>query len=210
MSPELRTEIQTKAVAAAEAVYRITDVPGFDVSLREALRGVALRVVSAVTALGIGAFPEGGTRRGSSHGRASAAVASVDTARVLLSFAGDRGAIALEYAAKVLGTYQRIQSLLGELLPTPPATAAASSHGGQPWPLTVDELNDRQRRILDYLAENSHAQISQLRELFGDAVSEKTLQRDLLLLVAGGAIQRSGDNRWTTYRYRNRPAALSS
>ncbi|MDP3710301.1 MAG: DeoR family transcriptional regulator [bacterium] len=66
-------------------------------------------------------------------------------------------------------------------------------------PATVsDEINDRQKTILEYLKHKKQAQVGDLQNIFKN-ISSKTIQRDLHDLVARNILTRDGDKRWTTY-----------
>lgn len=61
-----------------------------------------------------------------------------------------------------------------------------------------DSKNDRQAIILKLLAKKSGLSIND----FGDSikgVSAKTIQRELLAMVASGTIKKEGERRWSTY-----------
>lgn len=210
MSDIVRSEMQSKAIAVAEAIYRLTSITGFDAPLRDALRDAALKLIVGIAAISVHAVGEvqlgrDTVPREAFRDRIREVDARVEAVKSLLSFARDRGAVSPEHAARVAAACDHLRRFFGELprdvsrvqndgserIPAAPLSAAR--------PLAV--LNDRQREILSYLESTGQAQIGSIREILGDTVSEKTLQRDLLQLVANGVIQRLGDNRWTTYLY---------
>ena len=188
--------IPIAAVAAAQAVYRLTGLPGFDAALRFSLRKRATDVIAGCAALAHSAG------LGTSHGR-DALLGDLAALRELLAFGRSLGAITAEHALRVSKAYERVGEWAaaagGGVLP-----AAIEPSVADPYPAkkSADALNERQQRIIEFLAARGQAQIGDLQVLIGAACSEKTLQRDLWQLVEAGFIRRQGDNRWTTYIYR--------
>ncbi len=68
-------------------------------------------------------------------------------------------------------------------------------------PEDIKYISDRRKKIMAILKNKGRAQIGEMAALFDSEISEKTLQRDLLLLVNTGLVRKEGDNRWTTYIY---------
>jgi len=62
----------------------------------------------------------------------------------------------------------------------------------------VTVINDRQRKILEYIKGVNQAKISDFFSVFGD-ISSKTIQRDLQDLVAREMLKKEGEKRWTIY-----------
>ncbi len=56
----------------------------------------------------------------------------------------------------------------------------------------------RQERIVSYINDRKSANIKDISSLFPD-VSEKTIQRELGLLVSSGKIRKHGNKRWSLY-----------
>ncbi|MDP3727528.1 MAG: DeoR family transcriptional regulator [bacterium] len=196
--------MRTKTIAAAEAIYRITDIPSFDPALKFSLRKQATEILGSMT--GIVLFT--GVRRIAERERVAALVAST---RELIRFAESLRLIAPENAERIIGAYERADEHLGTIAAEHPfetpvvpeamggnPVAFPDASGEQPQP-PLAIMNDRQVKIVAYLADNGRAQIGDIRQVFGDAYSEKTLQRDLWQLVESGRVKRQGDNRWTVY-----------
>lgn len=210
--PDALRDARTKALAAAEAIYRITDLPSFDPALKFALRKQATEILGGIT--GVVLFTE--VRRTAERERIAALIAAT---RELIAFAASRNFIAPINAERVAGAYRQAGECLSVVFsgdesgaaaypsndvdappssaPAGPPTAdlASSSPAGP----AAAILNDRQVKIIAYLSDNGRAQLGDIRQLFGDAYSEKTLQRDIWQLVASGRVKRQGDNRWTVY-----------
>lgn len=196
--PDTLQDARTKALAAAEAVYRITDLPSFDPALKFALRTQATEILGGIAGLAL--FTR--VRRSQERERISSLLAAI---RELIGFAASRDFIAPSNAERVINAYQRA----GECLPVASienesGAAAYPNDAGAPLPSSpagtaAAILNDRQVKIIAYLSDNGRAQIGDIRQIFGDAYSEKTLQRDIWQLVAIGRVKREGDNRWTVY-----------
>ena len=195
-APDTEDDLRRRALAAAEAIYRLTDPPPFDGALKFLLRRRAMEVVARMAGLAHYASPRRRASAGEGLGAAAAAAGE------LIRFAAGRGLVSGDHARRVAGAYEWIEERSRDGAPdqngrgrTPAgaqaAGRAASSRGAI--------MNDRQRRIMDYLNSSGRAQISNIRGLFGDACSGKTLQRDLWQLVRSGLIQRQGGNRWTVY-----------
>lgn len=210
---EVPEEIRTKALAAVQAVYRLTESAPFDAALRFELREKSTRVLSGITGIAL----RSGRRR---QEHAENLAADVATIRALLALAEELRFVTTDNAARVLGAYERIggwvegalRAIAGERTPEGEIPLHASGGGDAPGdavgvgglpprriPRELERLNGRQRRIVEYLSENRRAQIGDICQLFGEACSEKTLQRDLWQLVSFGIIRKKGDNRWTTY-----------
>lgn len=60
------------------------------------------------------------------------------------------------------------------------------------------DLNERQKKILEYIKGVSQAKISDFFAVFSD-ISSKTIQRDLQDLVAREMLKKEGEKRWTIY-----------
>lgn len=196
-------ELRAKAIAAAEAIFRITDLPSFDPALRFALRRQATEILGSVT--GIALFTE--VRRTAERERISALVAAIQE---LLRFVVSLRLVTRENAERIAAAYARVRECLSVVTVEGTESAEpvlAGRTSGEP-PESVEspgsilpdgDLNERQEKIVAYLASTGRAQLGDIHQLFGDVCSEKTIQRDLWQLVSAGRIKRQGDNRWTVY-----------
>lgn len=194
-------EIRSTAVAAAEAIYRLSQLKGFDPALRFELRKYAIGILSRVAVLGVAAGARG-------HDAASELLADIAGVEELIGFAVARGFIAQRNAELVLGAYRRVRESIGEL-----KDGGGVGYSEEMRLLAVQNigiftennenagvgLNERQRRILEHIAGLGHTQISDIRSMFSASCSERTLQRDLWQLIDYGLIRRQGDTRWTIY-----------
>lgn len=206
MEFSLPETIRIKAVAATEAVYRVSDVRVFDEALKFELRRRATAILSGVVVFSFHARssdPASLERWEREHcGELLSALAAVEEH---IRLGRDLSLISRENAERVLGAYAKIRSSLDEvrtLAASEPIPAAPDSPTPDPEPAnpdTVAALNHRQQKIVEYLGTIPRAQISDIRRIFGEECSEKTLQRDLWQMVSIGFIRREGDNRWTTY-----------
>lgn len=178
--------LRTKALAGAEALYRLTDLPSFDHALKLTLRKHATEFLGGIT--GMALFTH--VRRSTERERLMAMALSIQE---LLRFSNSLGLVTAENAERVSGAYRAAGEYLSSIRvdeePRPAPTAGTT-------PFTP---NERQGRILSFLASNGRAQFGDIRQIFGDTCSEKTLQRDLWQLVNAGRIKRHGDKRWTVY-----------
>ncbi len=183
----IEENLRTKALAGAEALYRLTDLPAFDPALKLSLRKHATEFLGGVT--GMALFTE--VRRSAERERLAALVFSIQE---LVRFSRSLGFISAKNAERVSGAYRAAGEYLGSI----------GIDGGSPPPVSIPGSesfgpNERQDKILSYLASHGRAQLGDIRQIFGDACSEKTLQRDLWQLADAGRITRQGDNRWTVY-----------
>lgn len=62
----------------------------------------------------------------------------------------------------------------------------------------LSDINNRQKRILEYIQQVQHAKISDFYSVF-NGISSKTIQRDLQDLVSKDILKKEGEKRWTTY-----------
>ncbi len=175
--------LAAKAIAAAQAVWRVSAANGFDATLKQALRTHAATITSGVAGL------PASTGRQQRERREHLAATSAGI-RTLLTLARTLGLITPENASRISETYEWIFQHL--------ASRGADDRMAR-WEDGGQRMNGRQRRILDHLVANGRAQIKELRELFDTEISEKTIRRDLWHLVATGFVRRTGDNRWATY-----------
>ncbi len=185
--PTSQENLRTKALGAAEAIYRLTDLPAFDHALKLALRKQATEFLGGVTGLAL--FTN--VRRLAERERLMAMAVAIQE---LLRFSNSLGLVTAENAERVAGAYRAAGVYLGSIRVDeefPPAMTSPEPGSFTP--------NERQGRILDYLTAHGRAQLGDIRQIFGDACSEKTLQRDLWQLADAGRIKRQGDNRWTVY-----------
>lgn len=192
----ISSDLRTRAVAATEAVYRVSGHPAFDAALKAVLRKQATEFLGGLT--GILLFTE--LRRVAERERLMAISASI---RELVRFAASSGFVSGAHAERIANAYGVIADYLSEITVAPARSSVVSEPvqpEAQPTAVAAQFVpNERQERILRHLASAGRAQISNIRELFSDACSEKTIQRDLWQLVDAGLISRRGDNRWTIY-----------
>lgn len=193
----LPKDMQRRAVAASAAIYRVSDIPMFDAVLKFELRRRSLDAMTGIA--GFGVSSEWGAA--SAHEGVQKHIVAIQE---LIRFGRDLGWIAEANAERILEAYERLQDdatlLLREMGNSRDGEGKRRDISEKP-EIAPDALrfNSRQDRILVYLRGEGQAPISQICSLFSDAVSEKTIQRDLNELVSSGLIQRRGDNRWTTY-----------
>jgi DNA-binding transcriptional ArsR family regulator len=64
--------------------------------------------------------------------------------------------------------------------------------------ITNDNKSKRQDRILSFINEKKSVAIKDIAALFSDT-SEKTIQRELSVLVSAGKITKRGEKRWSVY-----------
>lgn len=64
------------------------------------------------------------------------------------------------------------------------------------------DITKRQKKIVEYLRQNSRAKISDFYSFFND-ISSKTIQRDLQDLTARNILKKDGEKRWTVYSLNN-------
>ena len=62
--------------------------------------------------------------------------------------------------------------------------------------------NERQEKIIDFLKENTRAQVWELKQVF-PRVSKRTLRRDFEFLLKQGAVQRIGERNNTFYQIKS-------
>jgi hypothetical protein len=80
-----------------------------------------------------------------------------------------------------------------------PVSANAASYGPRPkTPLHQDTKNERLDKILSLFKPGEELMIKDIATHLKD-VSEKTVQRELLLLVAKGSLRKKGERRWSRY-----------
>lgn len=63
---------------------------------------------------------------------------------------------------------------------------------------SVDSKEDRQASIIKLLSKKSGLSIKDFTDTI-HGVSEKTIQRELLAMVASGVLKKEGERRWSTY-----------
>lgn len=184
-NPDTGENLRTKALAAAEAIYRLTGIGAFDPALKTTLRKHATEFLGGIT--GMALFTH--VRRSAERERLMAMAVAIQE---LLRFSNALGFVTTENAERVAGAYRAAGEYLGSMSMDEAVSAV---------PEDQDPFipNDRQGKILAFLSSHARAQLGDIRQLFGDTCSEKTLQRDLWQLVSAGRIKRQGDNRWTVY-----------
>ena len=64
---------------------------------------------------------------------------------------------------------------------------------------TYIPLNERQRKIIEYIQNTTRAKISDFQLVLSD-ISLKTIQRDLQNLVGRNILKKEGEKRWTIYK----------
>jgi DNA-binding transcriptional ArsR family regulator len=67
--------------------------------------------------------------------------------------------------------------------------------------LVLEDLNERQKQIIDFLSKNEKAQVMNFQEMFTD-VTKRTIRRDLDELLEVGKIVRKGDFNGVFYKLR--------
>lgn len=190
-------EIRIKAVAGAQAIYRLSEARHFDHALAFSLRRKAAEVITAVAALGVPSLE----RRSS---EAEELVASSLGAQELVRLARELGYVTAENAERVVAAYAVLSEWAAGLAGAGAKTDEPAFPNG---PDVSGELNERQKRVIAYMASSGRASAGALARLFGEEVSGKTLRRDLWQLVDAGLLRRIGDNRWTTYVVRRQSPA---
>lgn len=192
MVPE---EIRTKAVAGAQAVYRLSEAANFDSALAFSLRRKAADVLTTVAAMSVPSLE----RRSQ---EAEELVASARGVEELLSLARELGLVSAENAERVRAAYAVISEWATTLAVIGFEIDGSAFLDGSD---VSGELNERQKRIIAYVTSSGRASAAALQRLFGAEVGAKTLRRDLWQLIDAGLLDRIGDNRWTMYAARRRP-----
>jgi hypothetical protein len=190
----LPDDIQKRAVAASAAIYRVSDIPTFDAVLKFELRRRSLEIMTGIAGLGVS--PDWASGQANEGLRKQ-----ILAIQELIRFGRELHWIAESNADRIFEAYRRMQENLAGITRGVVESEDKSIEVRVKRPIVPEALylNSRQDRILDYMREHEQAPISQICSLFGEAVSEKTIQRDLNELVSSGLIQRRGDNRWTMY-----------
>lgn len=85
---------------------------------------------------------------------------------------------------------------------TPRGLRARQEREHLPMKPASQEINERQRKIIDYIQGVAQAKISDFFSVFQD-ISSKTIQRDLQDLVVRNVLRKEGEKRWTTYFFNN-------
>jgi len=169
-------EARIKAVAAAQAVWRVSNFRGFDPVLRTKVRHSASDVMVLIAGLGF----HSGSAAERASGRLLAAIAGLES---LLELARGIGAISDENVRRLRAAYARLRELKTPAL----------------GPAILGKLDDRQRKIVFGIAFRGTARLADIHDMFGASVSGKTLQRELSQLLSAGLIRRKGGNRWASY-----------
>ena len=93
---------------------------------------------------------------------------------------------------------------LADLIPDlPPQVAPISQHSfrldtGPKQPIADSQKDKRQSSIIDFIKKNGGANVRDLMAVVRGC-SEKTIQRELALLIARGELKREGERRWSKY-----------
>lgn len=58
---------------------------------------------------------------------------------------------------------------------------------------------DRQKKILEFVKNNGWVGVREVSTIFDKNISEKTIQRDLIVMADSGALRKAGDKRWRRY-----------
>jgi len=114
------------------------------------------------------------------------------------AFAVRGGDDARGLSAKEEGTLRVPGDNTRDPVPVPAQNEKSVPHKTDLTPAAREEINERQKRIMDRLARTGQAKISDFFEHFGD-ISSKTIQRDLQDLTTRNLIRKAGDKRWTIY-----------
>jgi len=82
--------------------------------------------------------------------------------------------------------------------PVPEVKATSSKPFKKEPQAKAGEVNERQKKILEYINKVSQAKISDFYQVFTD-ISSKTIQRDLQDLIMRNVLKKEGEKRWTIY-----------
>ena len=99
------------------------------------------------------------------------------------------------------------QETTGELLPAAPERPPVFRNIKVSAPLhysegAAEDINDRQKTIMEHLKTAQQAKISDFYSIF-EGISSKTIQRDLQSLVVKNILKKEGEKRWTVYSLNN-------
>ena len=114
---------------------------------------------------------------------------------------GVAGAVAMSHKVSVSGTRVASQAELrpaGFVSNTMPRAIVSSAKDLYEEFGKASEKSDRQAAIVSLINDRKSATIKDIVTLFPD-VSEKTVQRELIALVASGSITKRGEKRWSVY-----------
>lgn len=205
--PERRSggELSAHLLRLTHALYRVTDVLPRDEPLRRGVREKAGEIFSAGVAIAHG--------KGKNNEANDAWIAIeillgyLAMARVL-GCANPMNFLVLEREYRLLaddmisGSATETAGLKTEeknqkkemsearpVAPVSPAIGESKADG---------EVNERQRKIMERLAAAGQVKVSDFYDTF-DAISSKTIQRDLQDLMMKNLIKKEGEKRWTTY-----------
>jgi predicted transcriptional regulator len=98
-----------------------------------------------------------------------------------------------------LGNPSNVASNLRDISAHNPAHIYASTNNGSsPANNAVIKRNNRQNLILQLLKKKKEVSIKDIAEVVKNC-SEKTIQRELISLIQGGVIKKTGERRWSKY-----------
>jgi hypothetical protein len=191
----------TKITELTEALYRVTDRMDDQDSLKWRLRAQALELLEESTK----------KSKSISFRNEEALDAKrqilLENITVMLRLASSISYIARVNFETLLREYQSLEIKSANAIPEvvfennkiakPVEHFAVSSVSTEQEPPQVP--TERQKKILDYLAEKRIASVGELAAFFENSVSEKTLQRDLGDLVQKGQARADGEKRWRVY-----------
>ena len=202
MREDIAPDFKEHAVLVTTALYRVTDLWHHDEPLRRDMREKANEIFQMILE---GAYDEVSARVLLGYLRVAEGVGRVNRVNFLV--------LEREYT----DMFERVAGMAVRAEPShearDPAARAPVSFAGAPAKEKIflkepaghnisipipDEINERQRAIIERLRESGMVKISDFFETFGD-ISSKTIQRDLQDLVARNLIRKTGDKRWTMY-----------
>lgn len=212
MTPERRSggELSAHLLRLTHALYRMTDVLPRDEPLRRAIREKAGEIFSAGVAMAHGRMKE---EEVDGAGIAIEIMLGYLAMARTLGCANPMNFLVLEreyrLLAETLAALVPVSIIEGarteqkredkketkEVLVREPAGAPHAPAGES---VADGEVNDRQKKILDRIAQSRQVKISDLYEDF-NGISSKTIQRDLQDLTTRNLIKKEGEKRWTTY-----------
>lgn len=194
-----RVFIYKKAERLAKAIHLIVPAFAESISLRNRIDAVAVGLVDAAI------LPSGVARTALSRELlALSSVLSIARAGGLLS---SMNAELIAREAHILlqevAAYEEPRLFLDES-PTLSEIAKKSStkiptkNAVQKPPVDKGHIKDRREAVLSVIKDKKKASIKDISTLIR-GVSEKTIQRELLALIADGVILKQGERRWSTY-----------
>ena len=124
-------------------------------------------------------------------------VATYEEPRLFLEEAPSLATLARDMAAQPQRAGERV-ALPSPLRLTPKEEPSLNTNKGHAIGQMSDKNTNRREAILSILRAKGPSYIKDISTVIRD-VSEKTIQRELQVLVERGEVKRSGERRWTTY-----------